>query len=257
MNLFEDHSRRRFVKTFVVGTAMAVAFGKPWRGAFVAEASPMAAGSNFGILQVQLSDFPLLHEEFSSVRIGVNGIEDNSSGPLGFFYPIVISRGAGDQFYAVDAGCTHAGCVVPPYDNIEEAIICPCHGSTYKIDGTLIGGKASSSLLKMDISFDGVNMLTIKVPFLGYSVTGSVVQSDGTPRFQLDFFAYPGVEYEVKFQQRMKTPWTVVPFSTSLDSAPDRLSLVGAEQPVSIFVERTAPTGFFAVAMKLMDLTET
>src|SRR5882672_5597732 len=40
MSLFEDRSRRRFIKSFVLGTASAIVAGQPWRGAFLAQAAP-------------------------------------------------------------------------------------------------------------------------------------------------------------------------------------------------------------------------
>lgn len=257
MSLFEDQSRRRFVKTFVTGTAFAAVLGKPWRKTFLAEANPVAAGGNFGTLELKLSDYPTLLEEFSSVRIGVNGLENDGVTPAGFFYPIIVSRGPGNEFYALDAGCTHAGCVVTAYDNFEEAILCPCHGSAYAIDGTVLAGPAVSPLARMAITFDGQNALTISVPNLGYSVTSSMVQNTESPRLRLDFPTFVGPEYEVRFRENMATPWAVVPFATSPDGPLDNQSLIGNEQPATVYVARTKPAGFFAVAMKVLDLTLT
>ncbi len=245
------------MKTFAAGTVFATLLGKPWRKTFLAEASPVAAGGNFGLLELKLSDYPSLLEEFNSVRIGVNGLEEDGVTPAGFFYPIIVSRGLGNQFYALDAGCTHAGCVVPPYDNFEEAILCPCHGSAYAIDGTVLAGPASSPLAPMEITFDGGNTLTIRVPNLGYSVTGSAVQNTESPRFQLDFPTFAGVEYEVRFRENMETPWAVVPFATSPDGPLEQQSLMGNEQPATVYVARTRPAGFYAVAVKVLDLTLT
>src|SRR5687767_5880568 len=105
MNLFEDQSRRRFVKTFVFGAVTGLC-GRAWRGTFLAEASPVPAGVNVGILQIKISDYPLLQEEFGSIRLAFNPINSDSSGPLGFFYPVLINRGEGDNFYAMDSGCS-------------------------------------------------------------------------------------------------------------------------------------------------------
>ena len=255
MSLFEDQSRRRFIKSFVLGTASGVVFGKPWRGALLAQASP-AAEPSVGVLQVKLSDYPSLLEEFGSVRLGLNPIYPDSSGPLGFFYPILINRSLGNTFYAMDSGCSHAGCVVPPFDPFDNTMVCPCHGSTYAIDGTLLSGPASNSLTRFSLEFDGDNLLTIQVPFLGYSVTAIAVQSATEPRLLLDFPTKLGVEYEVHFRERMRDAWAMVPFSTTLDGPEDSLSVIGNELPASIYVSRTKPTGFYAVAVKVLNLTE-
>jgi len=254
MSLFEDQSRRRFIKSFVVGTASGLVLGKPWRAAVLAQASP-AGEPSIGVLRVKLTDYPSLLQEYGSVRLGLNPIYPDSSGPIGFFYPILINRGLGNAFYAVDSGCTHAGCVVPPYDSFEHTIICPCHGSIYAIDGTILGGEAQSSLRRFDLEFDGDNLLTIQVPFLGYSVTTATVQSATEPRLLLDFPTKLGVEYEVQFREKMNQPWTVVPFSTTLDGPEDTLSLFGDELNASIYVSRMKPTGFYAVSVKVLDLS--
>jgi Rieske Fe-S protein len=256
MNLFEDQSRRRFVKTFVFGAVTAGLCGRAWRGTFLAEASPVPAGVNVGILQIKISDYPLLQEEFGSIRLAFNPINSDSSGPLGFFYPVLINRGEGDNFYAMDSGCSHAGYVVPIYDPFEGAMICPGHGSHYSIDGTVWEDQeASNSLTRFDLTYDGADTLTIKVPFLGYSVTCSAVTGASTPRLQLGFPTFFGVEYEVRFRARIENPWTVAPFATSLDGPADQMSLIGDEQPATVFVERTTVAGFFSVAVKVLDLT--
>mgnify|MGYP007082290231 CR=1 FL=1 len=36
MSLFEDQTRRRFIKSFVLGTASGLVLGKPWRAAVLA-----------------------------------------------------------------------------------------------------------------------------------------------------------------------------------------------------------------------------
>jgi Rieske Fe-S protein len=256
MNLFEDQSRRRFVKTFVFGAATAAVLGKPWRGTFLAEAAPIPAGTNLGILQVKISDYPSLLEEFGSVRLGFNPIFSDSSGPVGFFYPVLINHGVGDEYYAMDSGCPHAGYVVPVYDAIEGAMVCPGHGSHYAIDGTVFPDQpSSSSLSRFDLIYDGDDTLTIKVPFLGYSVTGTAVQSSAAPRFQLGFPTFAAVEYEVRFRARIENPWTAVPFATSLDGPADQMSLIGDEQPATVYVNHSTVAGFFCVAVKVLDLT--
>lgn len=252
---FADQSRRSFVKTFVVGTVSTSILGQPWRKTFVAAADPLPAGNNIGLIEIKLSDYPVLRQEFSSIRIGVNGIDEDGVTPSGFFYPIIVSRAAGNQFHALDAGCAHAGCVVLPYDGIDQAIFCPCHGSSYAIDGSVLTGPTTSPLTAMDITFDGDNTLVIRVPNLGYSVSGTVVLGADSPRLRLDFPTYFGVEYEVRFRSGVDAAWTAVPFSTTLDGPLDQQSLLGDERPASLFVTRTGRAGFYAVAIKILDLT--
>ena len=50
-----------------------------------------------------------------------------------------------DGFYAVSAVCTHLGCITQwkPEDNQIE---CPCHGSKFKRNGTVVAGPAPRTL---------------------------------------------------------------------------------------------------------------
>ena len=47
--------------------------------------------------------------------------------------------------YAINAVCTHLGCVVP-WNKAENKFKCPCHGSQYNNEGKVIRGPAPLSL---------------------------------------------------------------------------------------------------------------
>ena len=47
--------------------------------------------------------------------------------------------------YAVNAVCTHLGCVVP-WNSAENKFMCPCHGSQYDNRGKVVRGPAPLSL---------------------------------------------------------------------------------------------------------------
>lgn len=57
---------------------------------------------------------------------------------------IVVVRMAIDRFSAVSPICTHQGCRV---DFRENAFRCPCHGSRYGLDGSLVSGPAEKPLV--------------------------------------------------------------------------------------------------------------
>ena len=59
-------------------------------------------------------------------------------------------------FYALNAVCTHLGCLTV-WKPEAEVIACPCHGSTFHRDGSVIAGPAPRALpwLKMWMSDDG------------------------------------------------------------------------------------------------------
>jgi cytochrome b6-f complex iron-sulfur subunit len=47
--------------------------------------------------------------------------------------------------FALNAVCTHLGCVVP-WNKAENKFICPCHGSQYNKEGKMVRGPAPLSL---------------------------------------------------------------------------------------------------------------
>ena len=100
---------------------------------------------------VQLDDFP----ELKSVGGSIVGKTP------GYANPIVIARVRDDLFSALDAICTHMRCTVS-YNALNLTLDCPCHGSTYEVDGTVIGGPAPRALRTFTAHSDGTT-LTIKL----------------------------------------------------------------------------------------------
>jgi cytochrome b6-f complex iron-sulfur subunit len=58
-------------------------------------------------------------------------------------------------FHAISSVCTHLGCVVA--HNEGEGFACPCHGSRFSTDGSVVGGPAPAALpwLEIVLSPDG------------------------------------------------------------------------------------------------------
>jgi len=54
--------------------------------------------------------------------------------------------------YAISLVCTHLGCIVKPS---AQGFECPCHGSAYAPDGTVIKGPAPRSLDWLQVSTRG------------------------------------------------------------------------------------------------------
>jgi cytochrome b6-f complex iron-sulfur subunit len=75
--------------------------------------------------------------------------------PTGFPGPLAVSRIAADTFAAVSAVCSHQGCTVLPGG---PGYACPCHGSTFDLNGGLMQGPAGTGLLRYGVTFDGVNV---------------------------------------------------------------------------------------------------
>jgi cytochrome b6-f complex iron-sulfur subunit len=62
--------------------------------------------------------------------------------PAGKFY---LARQTGGGFLAISRECTHLGCTVP-WIAEKESFVCPCHASSFDINGDVLGGPAPRAL---------------------------------------------------------------------------------------------------------------
>ncbi len=65
--------------------------------------------------------------------------------------PVALSRDSAGTLRAVSAICRHVGCYVA-WNTAERTWDCPCHGSRYTADGTVIEGPANESLPPVDLA---------------------------------------------------------------------------------------------------------
>ncbi|MFF0607802.1 ubiquinol-cytochrome c reductase iron-sulfur subunit [Nocardia tengchongensis] len=65
----------------------------------------------------------------------------------------VITQPSAGSFLGFSATCTHLGCQV---NSVSGGLIrCPCHGSTFNLDGSVAGGPAPRALDSRAIRVDG------------------------------------------------------------------------------------------------------
>jgi nitrite reductase/ring-hydroxylating ferredoxin subunit len=55
------------------------------------------------------------------------------------------ARDRNGVLHVISATCTHMGCEVA-WNDVEQTWDCPCHGSRYDVDGTVLHGPATASL---------------------------------------------------------------------------------------------------------------
>jgi cytochrome b6-f complex iron-sulfur subunit len=64
----------------------------------------------------------------------------------------------GNEVYAMSTVCTHLGCLVKPSD---EGFDCPCHGSKFGKDGSVIRGPAPKALPWLEVKHIGGNQFLV------------------------------------------------------------------------------------------------
>jgi Rieske Fe-S protein len=65
-------------------------------------------------------------------------------------YEVVVTRPTVGEFRGFSAACTHTGCIVT--EVAAGTINCPCHGSRYRLDGTVAAGPAPRPLPERPVS---------------------------------------------------------------------------------------------------------
>jgi Rieske Fe-S protein len=66
---------------------------------------------------------------------------------------IVLTQPTTGEFTGFSAVCPHAGCSVSRVDG--DRVLCPCHGSTFALDGAVITGPAREPLAPAPITVRG------------------------------------------------------------------------------------------------------
>ena len=65
--------------------------------------------------------------------------------------PGIVLQPTAGNFVAYNAVCPHAGCTVSYY-KANDAIVCPCHTSIFKVsDGSLVSGPSPTGLATLNV----------------------------------------------------------------------------------------------------------
>jgi cytochrome b6-f complex iron-sulfur subunit len=71
----------------------------------------------------------------------------------------LVAHTAQNSFVALNAICTHETCTITGFGN--QNYVCPCHGSTFDVNGRVLSGPASVALRQYPTQFaSGVVTIT-------------------------------------------------------------------------------------------------
>lgn len=64
--------------------------------------------------------------------------------------PVLLVR-SGGRIHALADRCSHRGCALHEGELRDDTVICPCHGSTFRLDGSIVRGPATSPQPRLDV----------------------------------------------------------------------------------------------------------
>ncbi len=134
-------ARRTFNRSMVTGGIGLVIAGcagstKPW------ESKPVAVES--GIVEIDVKDHPELLTPGGLLALRPGRARK----------PVLVQRLEDDQVRVLSLRCPHLGCTVR-WDNEEQNLRCPCHGSRFDDRGAVLEGPAKQALAVYDSQMQG------------------------------------------------------------------------------------------------------
>jgi Rieske Fe-S protein len=140
--------RRRFLQQVVAFAGTAVPLLLTASGCATGLTTYRIVGSSEK-MELSVLDYPELQEIGGAIEIESPVLPEN----------IIVVRLSLTTFAALSPTCTHLGCTVRK----EPAFFrCPCHGSTYTLEGNVVRGPAERPLHSYATAFSGTN-LTIQL----------------------------------------------------------------------------------------------
>ena len=141
-------SRRQALAALAAG----VAAGSPGcaillGGASHPEHTPPPGAISRGVLSVALAEVP----ELATGRAVL--VEPGEPHP-----ELLLVALDGDGYAAVTSECTHRGCTVG-WDAARREWPCPCHGSRFALDGSVVSGPARRPLRRLPVHRQGGTLL--------------------------------------------------------------------------------------------------
>lgn len=239
--------RRRWLKRFVVGTAVSLG-GPAWIGRALAEIE--AGFPEKAVLRLKISDYPALAAPGGSIQLLFNQI----------YKPLTLNRVSEDQFVTLDSICKHSGCTVGRFVAENNQMRCPCHGSRYDIEGRVFRDAdgnstepAPSDLNRFETTFQsGVVSITLPGIALGMKSIHVHDRTEQIVRLKLVFPVTGFSVYEIRYQPDLTATFSPVKFSKTAEGPADQtVAAPEIDGFFTAYVDSTGPRGFFVVGLRL------
>jgi cytochrome b6-f complex iron-sulfur subunit len=88
---------------------------------------------------VSLKDYPELANVGGMIQLRISSFPD----------PVILIRKDDQKYLALSAVCTHLRCFVRPS---KQFLLCPCHGSTFDLEGNAVRGPAEKPLKRYTVA---------------------------------------------------------------------------------------------------------
>lgn len=107
----------------------------------------LSFGKGVGVNQAAFEDGP---SDWTSVLDQAELDEEKPTPARADGAAILLVR-RGERIYALADRCSHRGCSLHEGELKDDTITCPCHGSTFQLDGSLVKGPATSPQPSFDV----------------------------------------------------------------------------------------------------------
>mmetsp|Transcript_56832 Transcript_56832/g.103920 ORF Transcript_56832/g.103920 Transcript_56832/m.103920 type:complete len:276 (+) Transcript_56832:103-930(+) len=157
VNFVADMQRRTILNLLTLG-AVSVPYGWCLFGYISFFFPPAEGGGGAGVTATDALGNVVtfegwLKENNAETRKLVQGIRGDAT-------YLIVTKDKKIEDYALNAVCTHLGCVVP-WNRAQNKFMCPCHGSQYDTTGKVVRGPAPLSLALAHVTDSGNGKVTL------------------------------------------------------------------------------------------------
>jgi hypothetical protein len=153
------------------------------------------------------------------------------------------------------------GCTVQTW-NASDNILCPCHGSNYGVDGSIIRpaipGSGQPGLNTYNFNFDGEDLLEIDVPGLDLTINNIAIAAitASNTRLHLNFPGRALSTYQVLYTPDLVTQSQQVNFALTASGSADQSQIQTDVHggPVDVWVDDPGTHGFYSIELVTFQL---